>query len=138
MSFWDLSTARVYQSLALPFLFETLTTAGYVGIPPDKNNEASALINLMRNLGGSVGISYVTTLLAYREQFHHARLSEHVTPYNGYGAGADLAGIARAVSEQAATLSYLDIFRALMVVSLVVVPLALCLPRMGKDAAAAH
>ncbi len=57
IGFFDLSMTRVYQSLALPFLFVSLTTAGYVGIPPDSNSEASAIINLTRNLGGSVGVA---------------------------------------------------------------------------------
>ena len=74
--------ARVYQSVALPFLFVTLTTAGYVGIPPDKNSAASAIINLMRNLGGSVGVSVATTALAWRTQFHHVRLCEHVSRFD--------------------------------------------------------
>ena len=79
ISFGDLSLARVYQSVALPFLFVTLTTAGYVGIAPEKNSEASAIINLMRNLGGSVGVSLATAEVAWRTQFHHARLVEHVS-----------------------------------------------------------
>ena len=129
VGFWDLSRTRMLQAMWLPFLFIPINSVALVGVPSDRNNEASALINLMRNLGGSV---------AYREQFHHARLAEHVTPYNGYGAGVDLGAIARNLQEQATTISYLDIFRALMVISLVAVPLALCLPRMAKGAAAAH
>ena len=138
VGFWDLSRARMLQAIWLPFLFIPLNSVALVGVPKDRNNEASALINLLRNLGGSVGISYTTTLLAYREQFHHARMAEHVTPYNGYGAGANLGGIARMLQEQALTLSYLDIFWALAVISLAAVPLALCLPRMAQGAAAAH
>jgi DHA2 family multidrug resistance protein len=60
-------------------------TRSYVGVPPNLSNEASALINLMRNLRGSVGVSLVTTMLAERTQFNHARLAEHITAYNGFG-----------------------------------------------------
>ncbi len=138
VGFWDLSSVRALQAMWLPFLFIPINTVALVGVPPERNNEASALINLMRNLGGSVGISYTTTLLAYREQFHHARLAEHITPFTGYGAGINLTTIDHAVQMQATTLSYLDLFWALMIVALIAVPLALCLPKMGKGAAAAH
>ena len=76
ISFFDLSMTRVYQSLSLPLLFVSLTTAGYVGIPPERNNEASAIINLSRNLGGSIGVATASTMLAWRIQFHHERLGE--------------------------------------------------------------
>ena len=83
ISFWSISPARVSQVIWLPFLFIPLSAVSYVGLPPKRNNEASALINLMRNLGGSVGVSFVTTMLQERTQFHHARLAEHITAYNG-------------------------------------------------------
>ena len=107
-------------------------------MPPERNNEASALINLMRNLGGSVGISYCTTLLAYRDQFHHARLAEHITPYNGYGAGVDLGAVSRRLAEQVTMLSYLDAFWALMIAASLAAPLALFLPRVQEGGSAAH
>jgi len=50
----------------LPFLFIPLSAVSYVGVPPDRTNEASAMINLMRNLGGSVGVSFTTTMLQQR------------------------------------------------------------------------
>ena len=67
------------QAIWLPFLFIPLSSAGLVGIPPARNGDAAALMNLMRNLGGSIGVSYITTLLSWRSQFHTARLSEHLT-----------------------------------------------------------
>lgn len=139
IGFWDISILRALQAMWLPFLFIPINSVALLGVPPDRNNEASALINLMRNLGGSVGISYTTTLLAYREQFHHARLAEHVTPYNGFGSGVSLSGMSRMLVEQASMLSYLDSFFALAIVGAVGVALALMLPRVPKGAvAAAH
>jgi DHA2 family multidrug resistance protein len=132
IGFWDLSAARMLLAMWLPFLFIPLNSIALVGVPADRSNEASALINLMRNLGGSVGISYTTTLLAYREQFHHARLAEHITPYNGFGAGMDLGPISRALQTQAVALSYVDIFTALAVIAVGSAILALLLPRMPK------
>ena len=138
IGFWDLSLARVLQAMWLPFLFIPVNSAALVGVPPDRNNEASALINMARNLGGSIGISYTTTLLAYRGQFHHARLAEHITPYNGYGAGANLAAVSRMIAPQVTMLSYIDVFWALMLLAAVVAPLALFLPRAPEGSAAAH
>jgi len=138
ISFWTVSWVRVSQVIWLPFLFIPMTAVSYIGVPPDRNNEASALINLMRNLGGSVGVSFVNTLLDWRTQFHHERLAEAVTPYNGYGFGHSLTQIAQAVQNQATMMSYLDIFWLLGVIALCVWPIACFLPRMPKGAALAH
>jgi DHA2 family multidrug resistance protein len=133
--FWTLSKCRMLQAIWLPFLFIPVTSLSTIGVPPKQSGDASALINLMRNLGGSVGISYTTTLLAYREQFHHARLAEHITPYNGYGYGISLGSISHQLQIQANMLSYLDLFTALALCSLAVAPLALFLPTVPKGAA---
>ena len=95
------------------------------------------IINLMRNLGGSVGVSFTPTMLQERLQFHHARLAEHVTAYNGY-AGTRLPPIDAHRSGQAGIMSYLDIFWMLGMLGLLIWPLALFLPRMPKGAAPAH
>jgi DHA2 family multidrug resistance protein len=120
MSFSSAAWARVYQALFLPFLFVSITSASYVGIPPDKTNEASAIINLMRNLGGSVGVSAATTMLAWQTQRHHARLAESVSPLsrhfgiylNQSGMSGDdaIRGVNSIVQAQASILSYIDIF----------------------------
>ena len=135
-SFWNLSFVRMTQVVWLPFVFIPLSAVQYVGVPPDKNADASALINLMRNLGGSVGVSVTTTLLAQRSQFHHARLTEHITPYDGWGFGTALGRIARQVQDQASVMSYLDVFIVLACVTALVVPLTLFLPNIPKGAPA--
>ena len=81
MSFNDLSLARILQVVAIPFIFIPISASSYIGVDPRNNGEASALMNQMRNIGGSIGISFVTTMLAWRTQFHHARLAEAITPY---------------------------------------------------------
>jgi DHA2 family multidrug resistance protein len=107
-------------------------------VPPDRTNEASAIINLMRNLGGSVGVSFTTTMLQERLQFHHERLAEHVTAYNGYGWNTSLAPIDGLVQAQAGVMSYLDIFWMLGMLGLCIWPLALLLPRLPKGAVPVH
>jgi MFS transporter, DHA2 family, multidrug resistance protein len=138
ISFWSISEARIAQVVWLPFLFIPISAVSYVGLPPTRSNEASALINLMRNLGGSVGVSFVTTMLQERTQFHHARLAEHITAYNGFGWPTPLASINAMVQAQAAVMSYLDIFWLLGLLALVVAPVVLLLPRVSKGGAMAH
>jgi DHA2 family multidrug resistance protein len=63
-------------------LFVPINTAAYSGLPRDKNNAASGLMNLARNIGGSVGISFVTTMLARRAQVHQVMLSQNLSLAN--------------------------------------------------------
>ena len=135
VSFNELAKARVLQVVALPFLFIPISSASYVGIPPDKTNEASAIINLMRNLGGSVGVSFTTTLLQWRTQFHFERLGEHVGPYDSTH-GRNVAQMGRQVLIQASVMSYLDVFWVLAVIAVVSAPMVLFLRNMPKGAAA--
>jgi DHA2 family multidrug resistance protein len=71
--------ARVVQGFGIAFLFIPISQLAYSYLPPGKNNKASSLTNLFRNLGGSVGIALVTTLLERRSQFHQSVLVTHVT-----------------------------------------------------------
>ena len=71
---------RAFQSVGLAFLFVPINTLIYAGIPPEKNNDVSGIVNLARNMGGDIGIAFVTTMVARRAQFHQARLTEHTTP----------------------------------------------------------
>jgi len=138
ITFADVSLSRMFQVVWLPFIFIPLSAVQFIGVPADKYADASPIINLMRNLGGSWGVSVATTQLQWREQFHHERLAEHITPYNGWGWGVDLHAIGRAVQTQASILSYLDVFTLLAIAALVVSPVALLLPRAEKGAVAAH
>jgi len=71
--------ARAIQGFGLAFLFIPISQLAYSNLPADKNNKASSLTNLFRNLGGSVGIAFVTTLLERRSQYHQSVLVTHVT-----------------------------------------------------------
>jgi DHA2 family multidrug resistance protein len=72
--------ARMVQAAGLAFLFVPINSIAYHFLPKEKNNAASGLINLSRNLGGSFGIAFVTTMLARRTQFHQSMLASHLTP----------------------------------------------------------
>ncbi|HEV2320091.1 MAG TPA: DHA2 family efflux MFS transporter permease subunit, partial [Verrucomicrobiae bacterium] len=80
VSFKKIAIARMFQGVGFAFLFVPIQTLAYSNLPEGKSNKASALINLMRNLGGSVGISVGTTLLARRSQVHQGYLASHTTP----------------------------------------------------------
>src|SRR6516164_3871127 len=68
-SFDYFAWVRIFQMIGLPFLFIPINTVAYDGLPPDKTNQASALMNVARNLGGSIGISLANVALVQREQF---------------------------------------------------------------------
>jgi DHA2 family multidrug resistance protein len=70
---------RMMASVGLAALFTPISTTCFSRVPPGKNNAASSLYNLMRNLGSSFGIAAVTTVLARRAQFHQARISDHLS-----------------------------------------------------------
>ena len=64
--------SRILLSLGLPLIFVSITLASYDGIPPNKTDQASAMINAARNTGGSIGVSIAANVLAHREQFHQS------------------------------------------------------------------
>lgn len=73
---------RVVLGIGMGFFFIPLTTLTMSGIPKEEMSNASSIYNLLRNLGGSFGVAFVTTILARRAQFHQSRLVEHATPYD--------------------------------------------------------
>ncbi len=75
-------TARNVQAVGIALFFVPLSYLTMAYIPKEAMNNASAIFNLLRNLGGSFGVAFVTTLLARRAQFHQARLIENLTPYD--------------------------------------------------------
>ena len=137
-AFFDFSVARFIQVVWMPFIFIPLSAVQFIGVPEGKNNEASAIINMVRNIGGSIGLAVSTTMLSWRGQFHYERLGEHITASKGYSASVALQSIARTISAQASIMSYLDVFTILGFAALVIAPLALFLPNMPKGAALEH
>ena len=141
ISFGWLVLARMLQAASLAFLFIPINTLAFRDVPAGKTDNASALINLARNFGGSIGISFASTMLTRREQFHQSRIVESLQgmnpAYTGYahhlaaaiGSTPDspttLASIYQSAVQQATLLSYLDDFKLLGVVFLALLPLLL-------------
>jgi DHA2 family multidrug resistance protein len=143
VDFRTMMWARVFQAAGIAFLFVPINTAAYAYLPREKGNAASGLINLSRNIGGSVGISFVTTMLARRAQAHQSVLVTHLSVYDRHfmgtvralthhfaASGADaVAAIRQAYAtvggmmvRQSILLAYLDNFWLLGISALVLVP----------------
>jgi DHA2 family multidrug resistance protein len=144
---------RVVIVMGLPFLFIPINTLCYSGIPQHKNNEISGMSALSRNLGGSVGISFMTTILARLTQRHLNMLGAHTVPGNGpfermrqgiagalhqsgmsvpdalYHAGAQIYGMAQ---RQARLLAYVDTIWIMAAVTIILTPLPFLMKRPPK------
>ena len=137
--------ARIFLAIGLPFLFLPVTTASYDGVPPDKTNQASALINVARNIGGSMGVALAQTVLAQRQQFHQSRLIEHAAPsdlgyqqtieamtryFQAQGSNASdaasqaVAWVGRTLQQQVDFLAYIDVFWTLAIIAVLMIPTA--------------
>jgi DHA2 family multidrug resistance protein len=148
LGFWFFAHSRMLLAVGLPLVFVPITTASYAGIPSDKTDQASALLNAARNTGGSIGISLVSNVLAHREQFHQSRLVDNAIPssvqyqdtlhqvtnyFLAHGSALAQAHqqaiqwIGQQVQDQAAFLAYMDAFWVLMLVSLAAALLGLAL-----------
>jgi DHA2 family multidrug resistance protein len=159
MSFGTAVRLRAIQSVGMAFLFVPIQTISYAGVPPEKNNQVSGILNLSRNMGGDIGIAFVTTLIARRSQFHQARLGAHMTAYalpyqtglaamarafeHGGATSFEAARRATAASyrqlvQQATQLAYLDALWLLGVATAIMVPLVWLTrrPRPGMPSAA--
>lgn len=159
VDFRTVARARVFQAIGLAFLFVPINTAAYAFLPRDKNNAASGLMNLARNIGGSVGISLVTTMLARRAQYHQLQLSHNLSAANPafratlegltgkFGAGGAGPGgasqqayamIQNNVVRQATMLAYIDNFWLLGVTILCLVPFAFLIKKGKPGGIVAH
>lgn len=78
----QLRWSQLVRALGQPLMIVPLTTIATGNIEPSQAGSASGLFNMMRNLGGSIGIAILSTLLTRREQFHSARIGEAVSSYD--------------------------------------------------------
>lgn len=153
-SYWTFAWSRALQTIGLPFLFVPITTVSDAGLPPEKTGQASSLINVARNVGGSMGVATVQTVLARRSQVHQTYLGEHVSAvsptyrdtldqvmrhFESLGSTAAqarqqaTAWIGQVVTGQANFLAYIDAFMVMALIAACVAPLALLLPGKTGD-----
>jgi len=141
---------RMLQSFGLAFLFIPINVAAFAYVPKEKTNMGTGIINLARNIGASVGIATVTTMLERRTQFHMGQLMEHVNSMSaafrntvhgftnvfltagssGPGAASRAEGMVYGVVQrQAAMLAFVDNFKMLGVIFFTVIPVLLLLKK---------
>jgi DHA2 family multidrug resistance protein len=159
--YWDIFWPQLLQGVGLSLLFVPLTTVSMDSIPREQMGNATSLFNLMRNIGGSIGIAATGTMLARNNQSTTALLGANVTAYDPatqtmlaqmrgafMAAGADsvtatnraYAALFGLVQRQATMVSFVGIFQLLGVVFIAMVPLVLLMkrPRGGSGPVAAH
>ncbi len=156
LSFYTASWLRVFQIGTIPLVFIAITTAVYFGLPREKSNQISGLINFVRNIGGSILIALTNAAVTRRGAFHQDQLTKFITPssapyqqlhglYQGAlsskigpanASGGANAQILNTLTAQATTLAYIDVFWILFAASIVMTMLAFLLKKNNPRASA--
>ena len=134
----------ILQGLGLGFVFVPLSAITFATLAPIFRPQATGLFSLMRNIGSSIGISYVIFLLSHNTRLLHAQIGETVTPFGllfrlpappelsemwNPSLTAGRAALDAEITRQAAVIAYLDDFKLLMIIALLSMPLVLMLQR---------
>ncbi|HTK95882.1 MAG TPA: DHA2 family efflux MFS transporter permease subunit [Terriglobales bacterium] len=161
VGYWDFFWPLIIQGSAMGLLFVPLTTITNDPVPKEELGNATSLFNLMRNIGASIGIATVTTMLARHQQVHTNVLVGHVNAYDPasqtalrqmiaelQARGVDLttathqayAALFGTVQQQAVMMSFNDVFWMLMIAFLCMLPLIFLMtkPKHHGGAAMAH
>ena len=159
--YWDIFWPQLIQGVGMSLLFVPLTTVSMDPIPRERMGNATSLFNLMRNIGGSIGIAVTGTMIARHTQSNIATLGTHVSQFDPHtqsyffqirsafmAAGADMAtaterayaAIFGMVQRQASMVSFVGLFWLLGVIFLAMIPLVLLMkrPEHGGPAVGAH
>ncbi len=126
MDTWSILYANFIQGLGLGCVFMPMNLASFSTLEPRYRPDGASIINLVRNIGGSFGISIIVTLLARNQQTSHADMAAHITPFNislldpvaalvpsGEGSSVVLAMIDGEINHQAMMIAYIDNFHML-------------------------
>jgi DHA2 family multidrug resistance protein len=158
ISFQLASIMRVVQVISIPFVFISVTTAAYFGLPSEKNNQVSGLINFSRNIGGSILISVTNAMVTERGLWHQNQMRKYLTPSDAYfhdrvnalkdffttsagkgnSEGLAMGQIYNQLTQQATALAYVDVFWILCAASILMIPLAFLLDRNDPQAQKGH
>jgi MFS transporter, DHA2 family, multidrug resistance protein len=142
---YEIVYTGVFQGIGLGFIFVPLSAVTFATLHQRYRNEGTAMFSLMRNIGSSIGISAVVTVLGQQTQISHAALSESLTPFsralNGasqvfdWTTQAGVLALDGEVTRQAVTIAYLNDFRLMMYMTLLAAPLLLLLRAPKRPAA---
>lgn len=149
VSQWTIVYVGFIQGAGLGFLFVPLTTIAFATLPAHMRGDGTGLYNLSRNIGSSVGIAVVSALLVENVQRNHADMVSYITPFNPMlhtkaAAGLDpttavgAASLDSLITLQATIISYMDDFKLLMIMSIVVMPLILVLRKPARPPVVDH
>jgi DHA2 family multidrug resistance protein len=140
MPTWPIVWTGVIQGFGMGFVFIPLSTLAFTTLPPSYRNEGTSMMSLMRNIGSSIGISIVMTLLSRNTQVSHSDLVANMLPFGNARVILDRAAEAMAgsnvgvlsvlnaaVTKQAVTIAYLDDFKLMTVMVFFLMPLVLLL-----------
>jgi DHA2 family multidrug resistance protein len=138
-------TTGVIQGLGLGLVFVPISTVAYSTLPQSTRTEAAGIFSLMRNIGSSVGISIVMTLLSRNTQINHAEIAARLTPYGdnfaqmpqAFSGPMGMAALNGEVTRQASAIAFLNDFWLMMVMTAVAIPLLLLLKPVKSAAAPA-
>jgi DHA2 family multidrug resistance protein len=129
----------IIQGAGLGLVFVPLSTVAFASLPGELRNSGTAMLTLIRNIGSSIGISMVIANLTSTTTLMHARLAEHINPFNNalQQAGSMLstatdqgrAMLDLMLTQQATIIAYDNTFKLLMVLTLIALPLVLLIGR---------
>jgi DHA2 family multidrug resistance protein len=131
---WRIIECGVIQGLGLGLVFVPISTIAYSTLPMSSRTEAAGIFSLMRNIGSSVGISIVMTLLSRGTQINHAELAERITPFDtptsvlhSMTTVTGMATMNAEVTRQASAIAFLNDFQLMMWMTVISIPLLLLL-----------
>lgn len=145
---WELAHTGFTQGLGLGFIFVTSSAATFSTLPTQFRAEGTAIYSVMRNIGGSIGVSVVVAAFTSGRQGHHAFLAEKISPYRpslnigvlpapwDWSTTRGLALLEKEVARQAAMSAYLDVYVLVLIATITIAPLV-CLIRVVPPAPAA-
>jgi DHA2 family multidrug resistance protein len=150
VSQWTIVCVGFVQGAGLGFLFVPLNTIAFSTLPAAMRGQGTGLFNLSRNIGSSVGISVVTSLITVNTQINHASIAAYVTPFNhAFNSPAAMhtlnpltaagrAALDGMITLQSVIIAYLDDFKLLMILSIIAMPLVLLLRKPATPATVDH
>lgn len=138
----------IIQGIGLGLVFVPLSTLTFATLKSDLRADGTAIFSLVRNIGSSIGISLVQTVLSQQTQVVHSSLAEHINRFNPLLLDASgnipstpsLAQLNAQINAQATMIGYIDDFRLMMWMTLLVIPLLLLVrrPQPGATTDSAH
>jgi MFS transporter, DHA2 family, multidrug resistance protein len=143
----DIVWPGVIQGIGLGLVFVPLSAATFATLSPQMRAEGTALYSLIRNIGSSIGIALVQTLLVRNTQIAHASLAAHVNTANpaladpaaaANAAGAGAAAINAEITRQASMISYVDDYWLMMLLTCAVIPMLILIRPPKRSAEPAH